>query len=135
MAPENVFMLGEERTYTPLDERVGTCAGSPGAATLNLGRNRMKPARIDVKDNDNNVSVMSTGTNYTNMTEPEEYSKEELYEMLREMRMLRRFSKRGCRIIKPQNLRRACRQTAAPAFPHPQSKRKSLCMMRQIADS
>ena len=39
------------------------------------------------------------------------------------------------RIIKPQSLRRACRQTAAPVFPHPQLKRKSLCMMRQIADS
>jgi hypothetical protein len=95
MAPENVFTLGDERTYTTLDERVGTYAGSPGAATLDLGRNRMKPARVDVDDNDNDVSVMSSGTNFTNMTEPEEYSKEELCLMLREIRMLRRSSKRG----------------------------------------
>ena len=95
MAPENVFTLGDEHTYKTLDERTGKYAGSPGAATLDLGRNRMKPARVDVEDNDDEVSVMSNGTNYTNMTEPEEYSKEELCEMLREMRMSRRSSKRG----------------------------------------
>ena len=72
VAPDNVFTLGDERTYTTLDERVGTYTGSPGAATLNLGRSRTKPARVDINDNDNDISVMSTGTNYTNMTEPEE---------------------------------------------------------------
>ena len=80
-------MLGDERTYTMLDEQVRTYARSPGTATIDLGRNRTKPARVDVEDNDDNVSVMSTGTNYTNMTKSEEYSKEELCKMLREMRM------------------------------------------------
>jgi hypothetical protein len=95
MAPENVFTLGDDHTYKTLDERVGTYAGSPGAATLDLGRSKMKPARVDVEDNDDEVSVMSNGTNYTNMTEPEEYTKEELCGMLREMRMSRRSPKRG----------------------------------------
>ena len=29
----------------------------------------MKPARVDAKDSNNDVRVMSTNTNYTNMTE------------------------------------------------------------------
>ena len=55
----------------------------------------MKLARTNIEGNGNNVSVMSTGTNYTNMTKPEEYFKEEVCKMLREMRMSRRSSKRG----------------------------------------
>ena len=43
MAPKNMLTLGGERTYTTLDEQVGTYAGSPGAATLDLGRSRTKP--------------------------------------------------------------------------------------------
>ena len=143
MAPEKVFTLGDKRTYTTLYGRVGIYSGSPGAATLDLGRNRTKPARVDVDDNDDEVSVMSNRTIYTNMTEPEGYSKEELCEMLREMCISRRSSKKGgplpmklrSHIIKPQKPRRACRQETAPVFAHPQTKRRTLCMVRQIADS
>ena len=49
LAPENLYTLGDDHTYTTLNERPGTCAGSPVPAMIDLGKNRPRPSNIDVK--------------------------------------------------------------------------------------
>ena len=90
-----MFALRNEHTYTTLNECVGTYTGSPGATTLDLGHNKLKLVWVEVDNNEDKIGVMSNGTNVTNMTNPEEYTKEALFEILHEMRMLQRSSRRG----------------------------------------
>ena len=87
MAPENLYTLGDNHTYTTLNERRGTYVGSPGAAKLDLGKNRPRPSRIDISTDSDNESVMSNVINLTNMTDPDDYTKGELVELLREARI------------------------------------------------
>ena len=82
LAPENLYTLGDDHTYTTLDERPGTYAGSPGAAMIDLGKNRPRPSNIDLINGSDNDIVMSNVTSMTNLTDPNAYSKDELVEML-----------------------------------------------------
>ena len=50
LAPENLYTLGDDQTYTTLNERPGTYAGSPGADMINLGKNRRRTSNIDLTD-------------------------------------------------------------------------------------
>ena len=43
LAPENLYTLGDDHTYTTLNERPGAYAGSPGAARIDLGKNMTLP--------------------------------------------------------------------------------------------
>ena len=51
-------------------------------------RTRLTPTRVNVDDNNTEVSFMSSGTNITNMTEPEQYNKADVFFLMEEMRML-----------------------------------------------
>ena len=95
MAPENLYTLEDNHTYTMLNERPGTYTGSPGAAKLDLGNNRPRPSRIDMSTDSDNESVMSNVKSLTNMTDPDDYTKGELVELLREARISRRSSRKG----------------------------------------
>ena len=82
LAPENLYQLGDDHTYATLKERPGTYAGTPGAATIDLGKNRPRPSRIDLSDDSNDESVLSNVTNMSNLTAPEDYTKEEFINLL-----------------------------------------------------
>ena len=64
-------------------ERSGTYAGSPGAAMIDLGKNRLMSSNIDLTNGSDDDSVMSNVTSMTNLTDPAAYSKDELMEMLK----------------------------------------------------
>ena len=83
MAPENFYTLGDDHTYTTLNERPGSYAGSPGAAVIDLGKNRPRPSNIDLINGSDNDSVMSNVTSMTNLTDPTAYSKDELVEVMK----------------------------------------------------
>ena len=87
LAPENLYTLGDDYTYTTLNERPGMYAGSPGAAIIDLGKNRLRPSNIDLIKGSDDDSVMSNVTSKTNLTDPTAYSKDELVEMLKKMRV------------------------------------------------
>ena len=95
MAPENLYTLGDDHTYTTLNERQGTYAGSPGAAMIDLGKNRMRPSNIDLINGSDDDSVMSNVTSMKFSTDPTDYSKDELVEMLQNARISRRSSVKG----------------------------------------
>ena len=48
LAPENLHTLGDDHTYTTLNVRPGTYTGLPGAAMIDLGKNRLRPSNIDL---------------------------------------------------------------------------------------
>ena len=48
LAPGNLYIFGDDHTYTTFNERPGTYAGSPGAAMIDLGKNRLRPSNIDL---------------------------------------------------------------------------------------
>ena len=83
LAPENLYTLGDDHTYTTLNERPVTYAGSPGAAMIDLGKNRLRPSNIGLINGSDDDSVMSNVTSMTNLTDPTAYSKDELVEMLK----------------------------------------------------
>ena len=83
LAPENLYTLGDDHTYTTLNERPETYAGSPCAAMIDLGKNRLRPSNIDLINRSEYDSVMSNVTSMTNLTNPTAYSKDELVEMLK----------------------------------------------------
>ena len=80
LAPENLYTLGDDHTYTTLNERPGTYAGSPGAAMIDLGKNRTRPSNIDLTNGSDDDSIMSNMTSMTNLTDPAAYSKDKLVE-------------------------------------------------------
>ena len=86
--------MGDDHTYRTLNERPGTYAGSPGAATIDLGKNKPRPSRIDFDEDSDDESILSNVTNMSNLTAPEDYTKEELIEMLQNSRISRK-SKKG----------------------------------------
>ena len=95
LAPLNIYTLGDDHTYTTLDERPGTYRGSPGAAMIGLGKNRPRPFNIDLTNGSGDDSVMSNVTSMTNLTDPTAYSKDKLVEMLQNARISRRSSVKG----------------------------------------
>ena len=76
LAPENLYTLGDDHTYTTLNERPGMYAGSPGAAMIDLGKNKLRPSNIDLTNESNDDSVMSNVTSMTNLTDPAAYFKD-----------------------------------------------------------
>ena len=92
MAPENFYTLRDDHTYTTLNDRPGTYAGSPGAAMIDLGKNRLRPSNIDIINGSDDDSVMSNITSMTNLTDPTACSKDELVEILQNARISRRSS-------------------------------------------
>ena len=70
LAPENLFTLGDDHTYTTLNDRSGTYAGSPGAAMIDLGKNRPRPSNIDLINGSDDDSVMSNVTSMKILTDP-----------------------------------------------------------------
>ena len=78
LAPENLYTLGDDHTYTTLNERPGVYAGSPGAAMIELGKNRPRPSNIDLINGSDDDSVMSNVTSMRNLTDPTVYSKNKL---------------------------------------------------------
>ena len=82
LEPENIYTLGDDHTDTTLNERPGAYAGSPGAAMIDLGKNRPRPSNIDITNRSDDDSVMSNVTSMKILTNPADYSKEELVEML-----------------------------------------------------
>ena len=103
MAPENVYTLRDDHTYTTLNERPGTYAGSPGAAMIDLGNNRPRPSNIYLTNRSNDDSIMSNVTSMTNLTDPAAYSKGELVEI-------------------PQNARISCRSSVKVSAPEGNGK-------------
>ena len=95
MAPENIYTLGDDHTYTTFNEVPGTHAGLPGASMIDLGKNRPRPSNIDLNNGSDDGSVMSNVTSMTNLTDPAAYSKDELVEILQNARILRRSSVKG----------------------------------------
>ena len=95
LAPENIYTLGYDHTYTTLNECPGTYAGSPGAAMIDLVKNRPRPSNIDLTNGSDDNSVMSNVTSMTNLTDPVAYSKDELVEMLHNARISHRSSVKG----------------------------------------
>ena len=95
LAPENLYTLVYDHTYTTLNERPGTYAGSPGAVMIDLGKNRLRSSNIDPINIIEDGSVMSNVTSMTNLTDPTAYSKDELVEMLKNARISRRSLLRG----------------------------------------
>ena len=95
LAPENLYTLVYDHTYTTLNERPGTYAGSLGAAMIDLGKNRLRPSNIDLTNGSNDDSVMSNVTIMTNLTDPTAYSKDELVKMLQNARISHRSSVKG----------------------------------------
>ena len=89
------YTLGDDHTYTTLNERPGTYAGSPGAAMIELGKNKLRPSNIGLINGSDDDSVMSNFTSMTNLTDPTAYSKEKLVEMLQNARISRRSSVKG----------------------------------------
>ena len=79
----SLYTLGDDHTYTTLNERPGTYAGLPGAAMIDLGKNRLRSSNIDLVNGSDDDSVMSNVTSMTNLTDPTAYSKDELMEMLK----------------------------------------------------
>ena len=59
LAPENLYTLGDDHTYTMLNERPVTYAGLPGAAIIDLVKNRLRPSNIDLTNGSDDDSVMS----------------------------------------------------------------------------
>ena len=92
LAPENLYTLGDDHTYTTLNERPGMYAGSPGAAMIDLGKNRPRPSNIYLTNRSNDDRVMSNVTSMTNLTDPAAYSKDEIVEMLQNARISHRSS-------------------------------------------
>ena len=85
VAPENVYQLDEEHTYVSLNDRPGKYAGSPGAATIDLGKKK-RPGEIDVDADDKAISAMSGFSGLTGGYTEEELnnsSKEELIAMFK----------------------------------------------------
>ena len=76
MAPENLYTLGDGHTYTTLYERPGTYAGLPGAAMIDLRKNRLRPYNIDLANGSDDECVMSNVKSMTNLTDPTAYSKD-----------------------------------------------------------
>ena len=76
LEPENIYTLGDDHTYTTLNERPGTYAGLPGADMIDLGKNRLRPSNIDITNGIDDDSVMSNDTSMTNLTYPTAYSKD-----------------------------------------------------------
>ena len=70
-------------------------AGSPGAAMIDMGNNRLRPSNTDLTNRSYNDSVMSNFTSMTNLTDPDAYSKDELVEILQNARISRRSSVKG----------------------------------------
>ena len=66
LAPENLYTLGDDHTYTTLNERPRTYADSPGAAMIDLEKNRLRPSNIDLTNGSDDDSVMSNVTIMTN---------------------------------------------------------------------
>ena len=60
LAPKNLYQLGDDHTYTTLNEHPGTYAGSPGAATIDLGKNKPRPSQIDFDDDSDDESILSS---------------------------------------------------------------------------
>ena len=87
--------MGDDHTYTKLNERPGTYAGSPGAAIIDLGKNRPRPSNIDLTNGSDNDSVMYNVTSMKHFTDPAAYSKDKLVEMLQNVRISRRSSVKG----------------------------------------
>ena len=92
LAPKNLYTLGDDHTYTTLNDHPGTYAGSLGAAMIDLGKNRLRPSNIDLINESDDDSVMSNVTSMTNLTDPTSYFKDELVEMLQNARISRRSS-------------------------------------------
>ena len=61
VAPEDVYNLNDDHTYNMLNERPGKYKGTPGAATVNLGREK-EPGVIDVDVDEDNMSRASAMT-------------------------------------------------------------------------
>ena len=95
LAPENLYTLGDDHTYTTLNERPGTYAGSPDAAMIDLGKNRLRPSNIDLINGRDEDSVMSYVTSMTNLTDPTAYSKDKLVEMLKNVHISHRSFMKG----------------------------------------
>ena len=95
LAPENFYTLGDDHTYTTLNERPGTYTGSPGAAMIDLVKNRPRPSNIDLTNGSDNDRVMSNVTSMTNLAGTAAYSKDKLMEMLQNARISRRSSVKG----------------------------------------
>ena len=87
--------MGDYHTYTTINERPGTNAGSPGDAIIDLGKNRLRPSNIDLINGSDDDSVMSNVTSMTKLTDPAAYSKDKLVEMLQNARISRRSSLKG----------------------------------------
>ena len=75
--------------------RPGTYAGSPGAAIIDLGKNRPRTSNIDLTNESDDDSVMSNVTTMTNLTDRAAYFKDKLVEMLQNARISRRSSVKG----------------------------------------
>ena len=82
LAPKNLYQVEDNHTYTTLNERPGTHAGLPGDATADLGKNKPRPSIIDFDEGSDEESALSNVTNMSNLTAPDEYTREELIEML-----------------------------------------------------
>ena len=95
MAPENIYTLGDDHTYTTLNECLGTYTGSAGAAMIDLGNNRPGTSNIDLTNRSNDDSVMSNVTSMTNLTDTAAYSKDKLVEMMQNAHISRRSSVKG----------------------------------------
>ena len=93
--PENIYTLGDDHTYTTLNESPGMHSGSPGAAMIDLGKNRLRPSNIDLITRNENYSVMSNVMSMTKLTDSTAYSKYELVEMLQNACISRRSSVKG----------------------------------------
>ena len=94
MAPKNIYQLGDDHTYTTRNERPGTYADLPGAATIDLGKNKPRPSRIDFEEDSDEESILSNVTNMSILTAPKDYMREERIETLQNSRISRK-SKKG----------------------------------------
>jgi hypothetical protein len=61
VAPEDVYNLDDDHTFKTLNERPGKYKGTPGAATINLGKEK-GPGVIDVDADEDNMSRVSAMT-------------------------------------------------------------------------
>ena len=81
LSPEDIYKLDDDHTYKTLNKRPGTYKGSPGAETLDLGKVKEKPKEVDLTREEDEMSVMTNATNFS------QKSREELIEMLREAKI------------------------------------------------
>ena len=71
LAPEDIYKLDDDHTYKTLNERPGTYKGSPGAETLDLGKVKEKPKEVDLTREEDEMSVMTNATNFSQQSREE----------------------------------------------------------------